>query len=1125
MTTARKWPAKRQTCVRSVLFWIVAVVCTLSVAGSSKAAKFRLPLDADTTTHYFYDHSAAACQTCKTDWQCDVHTYHGHHGTDFSGGSGNPIRAAAAGTIVDKLDACGDGAPGNNCGGGFGNNVKVDHGDGLFTIYAHMVLGSVTTKAVGTAVTCGEILGRVGTSGDSSGAHLHFELQRNWVKGISTPPEDRLDPYKGTCNPIAASYWADQGSYGSPAVTCDLPTINVNAKNDAAIWTGPVNFNLDGPSGICGAVVPLIFNGPAGTYTVSYLNGGPASSTFMGITPSASQTVSAGGMITFTLNFSSSIVCSASNFLVGNVAAAGCTVPSVTTNQPSYVGANSATFNATITSDGGSPILERRFEWGIVPNWTYATNTTGDTIIVSGNTFSQVTGLLANTTYQVRAWARNSVDWTMANTVTFTTGSTTTNCSFSFSPPSASPAGNAGTGSISVTGSPSGCTGTWSAIASSTGSWLTLTGTASGSGAGTTPVPYSYTTNPSTTSSRSGNVTFSGNFPAGNTFTVTQSPSTAAACTYSFAQSSATAPGSAGNGSVNVIGSPSGCSGSWSVGASSSGNWLSLTGGTNGNGAGTWPVAYSYGTNPSTTSTRSGTITLSGSSSATFTLTQDPSTPGACSYSITPPSATGAGSGGSGNVQVTGNPSGCIGSWNAVASSSGNWLTLGGSTNGNGAGTWLVAYSFGANPSTTSERTGTISFSGSFSATFTLTQSPSPVGGCTYSINPASATGPANGGTGSVQVTSSPTTGCSGSWNAVASSSGNWLTLTGTTGGNGAGTWPVTYSFGANPNTSSRNGTISFSGSSSATFTLTQSGASGGSELLVDGGFESATATGNAAPGWTVEPYGNHNLITYHGSYPKSGSNYAALGVDDNAAEDIYQYVTIGSNVPSASLSFWVNVVTQEFSGSGAYDYLQLHIFDANGNWIAKVAEVTNEDASRSNNTSGTYFKVGPIDLSAYKGSSLFIMLYAVNDVTLPTTFLIDDVSLSTQTGTGVSGLYVLTPCRLLDTRNALGPFGGPALQSGSSRNVQVAGQCGIAADATAVAVNVAVVAPATGGYVTAYPGPAGTQIPIVSTINYSTGRTLANNAVVKLGPDGTMNLYNVGTNLNFVIDVTGYFK
>jgi len=205
--------------------------------------------------------------------------------------------------------------------------------------------------------------------------------------------------------------------------------------------------------------------------------------------------------------------------------------------------------------------------------------------------------------------------------VTATFAATQVACAYSISPTSAPGSGGGGSGSVTVTGSPSGCTGSWSATANSAGSWLTLTGTTSGSGSSTIQVPYSYTTNPSTSSSRTGTVSFSGSFPSGNTFTLTQSPATAGACTYWITPTSAPGAGSGGSGSVQVTGSPSGCSGNWSAVASSSGNWLTLTGTANGSGANTWQVPYSFGANPSTTSTRAGTISFSFGN--TFTLTQD----------------------------------------------------------------------------------------------------------------------------------------------------------------------------------------------------------------------------------------------------------------------------------------------------------------------------------------------------------------------------------------------------------------------------------------------------------------------------------------------------------------------
>lgn len=137
------------------------------------------------------------------------------------------------------------------------------------------------------------------------------------------------------------------------------------------------------------------------------------------------------------------------------------TVPTVTTTQATNVGANSATFNATINSDGGSSILERRFEWGIYPAWTTATNLIGASVTVSGNNFSYTaTALAPSTTYQFRAWARNSIGWAVGGGLTFTTltASDSTLPSISISSPTSSnsyptsttPVGLGGTASDNV---------------------------------------------------------------------------------------------------------------------------------------------------------------------------------------------------------------------------------------------------------------------------------------------------------------------------------------------------------------------------------------------------------------------------------------------------------------------------------------------------------------------------------------------------------------------------------------------------------------------------------------------------------------------------------------------------
>jgi len=124
------------------------------------------------------------------------------------------------------------------------------------------------------------------------------------------------------------------------------------------------------------------------------------------------------------------------------------------------------------------------------------------------------------------------------------------------------------------------------------------------------------------------------------------------------------------------------------------------------------------------------------------------------------------------------------------------------------------------------------------------------------------------------------------------------------------------------------------------------------------------------------------------------------------------------------------------------------------------------------------------------------------------------------------TGFYTLSPCRVLDTRQAAGSSGGPALTSGGTRTFPVGGLCGVPADAVAVAANVTVVNPAAGGFVQLYP--AGGPAPATSTVNFTTGRVRANNAILSLGPGGQATALAVlagsGT-VDLVVDVTGYFR
>ncbi len=96
-----------------------------------------------------------------------------HKGIDISGAnaSGKLIVAGASGTVIK--------AGWNN--GGYGNYVVIDHGNGVETLYAHMLNNSIMVN-VGDVVQRGQTIGRVGNTGNSFGAHLHFEVRINGIK-------------------------------------------------------------------------------------------------------------------------------------------------------------------------------------------------------------------------------------------------------------------------------------------------------------------------------------------------------------------------------------------------------------------------------------------------------------------------------------------------------------------------------------------------------------------------------------------------------------------------------------------------------------------------------------------------------------------------------------------------------------------------------------------------------------------------------------------------------------------------------------------------------------------------------------------------------------------------------
>lgn len=152
------------------------------------------------------------------DYNCNTRTYDGHRGTDIftwpfhwkkMDDNAVEIIAAAPGVIIAKADGYDD----HHCAcvNYDWNAVYVRHADNSVAWYGHMKKNTTTTKAVGQSVALGEYLGVVGSSGCSTGPHLHFEVYDG--------SNNLIDPYSGSCNALNAStWWASQKPWNDPTL-------------------------------------------------------------------------------------------------------------------------------------------------------------------------------------------------------------------------------------------------------------------------------------------------------------------------------------------------------------------------------------------------------------------------------------------------------------------------------------------------------------------------------------------------------------------------------------------------------------------------------------------------------------------------------------------------------------------------------------------------------------------------------------------------------------------------------------------------------------------------------------------------------------------------------------------
>lgn len=202
---------------------------SISKSTGNQYGGFIWPLKVATDLNYFKAFGMGTCFDHNpsggiTDYSCGARTYNGHLGTDLIvwpfpwhiyQNDLVEVVAAKQGTIIGKRD----GNPDHCTPGGDWNAVYLLHDDGSSSWYGHLKNNSVTTRKIGEQVQQGEYLGIIGSSGLSSGIHLHLEIYKS--QPFST--ENLIDPFSGSCNTLNnESWWIEQPEYFEPSLNALL---------------------------------------------------------------------------------------------------------------------------------------------------------------------------------------------------------------------------------------------------------------------------------------------------------------------------------------------------------------------------------------------------------------------------------------------------------------------------------------------------------------------------------------------------------------------------------------------------------------------------------------------------------------------------------------------------------------------------------------------------------------------------------------------------------------------------------------------------------------------------------------------------------------------------------------
>ena len=481
---------------------------------------------------------------------------------------------------------------------------------------------------------------------------------------------------------------------------------------------------------------------------------------------------------------------------------------------------------------------------------------------------------------------------------------------------------------------------------------------------------------------------------------------------------------------------PSGCA--WT--AASDQLWAAIVNGTSGSGSGLVSVAVSANT---TGATRAATLTIGGQ---TISLTQAPSS---CSYSLGTLSVSLGVNGGNAQTTIVTGP-GCP--WSVMNNYPFAVSVVSGAS-GTGNGTVVLNVAPNAQQTTRSLQVGI------GGASFNISQA----GYCSYVLSPTSISLSANGGSGSVTVTTQ--NGCS--WTA-SSTDASWLTVTSGSSGIGSGS----FNYSALATGSNRSAALSIG---SVAIPVTETSPSPLRFVPIAPCRVADTRKPNG-------PFGGPQI---------SGGTSRDFTIPSSTC-----------GVPSNAQGYSLNVAVVP---SGPLGYLTL--------WPAGQ---TRPVASTVNSLDGR-IKSNAAIVPAGTGGAISVFASDTTNVVL-------DINGYFVPATDPTALafYPITPCRIADTRKPVGSLGGPSLSAGQSRTFPVlSSTCNLPATAKAYSLNFAAVPSGPLGYLTAWP--TGQAKPLVSSLNALTGTITANAAIVPAGTNGSIDVF-ASDATNLVIDINGYF-